>query len=157
MLPILIVLAIGLLPTITVLITDYKNQNKLMIIGCFNMAGVFIYIFSVIHKYSIHSAVSIASDVFNLIVMLGSAAIGAALYMELPKFFLSYSKISADKRLKQIDEKLVKIEEEWGGAALKSRDKKLKVLTKAPEHGQDRPLIPEKTPPAPAEAALEEP
>ena len=117
------------------------------------MAGVFIYIFSVINKFSVHSAVSIASDVFNLIVMLGSAAIGAALYMELPKFFLSYSKIASDKRLKQIDEKLIKIEEEWGGAALKGRDKKVKVLTKAPTHDQDKPLIPERTPPAPTEAA----
>ena len=153
MLPILIVLLIGLMPTITVLITDYKNSDKLMVIGCFNMAGVFIYIFNVINKFDVHNALSIASDVFNLIVMLGSAAVGMALYSELPKFFISYSKISSEKRLKQIDEKLSKIEEEWGGGALRTKEVKGKSINPQTMEEQDNQSENQsKTPPKAAPA-----
>lgn len=51
-LPFTIILLIGLLPTITLLITDPKNSPKLVTIGCFNMAGVFIYLLQVINHYS---------------------------------------------------------------------------------------------------------
>lgn len=113
-LPAVIILIIGLLPSITILITDHKNTNKLTIVGCFNLAGVFICIMGILNQFSVREAFFILSDIFNLIIMLGSAGIGLALYCELPNLFIYLTRISAQKRLVNVDEKLDKLAEEWG-------------------------------------------
>ena len=99
-LPVMVVLLIGLLPTFTIMITDKNNTNKLIIVGCFNLAGVFIYLFHVISNFTIRDAFFIFSDIFNLIIMLGSAGLGLV--------------VMAQKRLKTIDEQLNKLAEDWG-------------------------------------------
>ena len=126
MLPFTIILLIGLLPTITLLITDPKNSPKLVTIGCFNMAGVFIYLLHVINRYSMDGAIDIVSDVFNLIIMLGSAGIGLILYCELPNLFIFFAKISAGKRMNVIDKKLADMAEEWGQEVITEQSKNIK-------------------------------
>lgn len=113
-LPAVMVLLIGLLPTFTILITDPKNTDKLVIIGSFNLAGVFIYLMNVINTFTLHNAFFIVGDVFNLIIMLGSAGLGLVAYYEIPNLFIFISKASAQKRLKNIDSKLARLAEEWG-------------------------------------------
>lgn len=113
-LPVMVVLLIGLLPTFTIMITDKNNTNKLIIVGCFNLAGVFIYLFHVISNFTIRDAFFIFSDIFNLIIMLGSAGLGLVVYLEVPNLFIYIYKIMAQKRLKTIDEQLNKLAEDWG-------------------------------------------
>lgn len=103
-----------MLPTFTILLTDPKNSSKLIIVGCFNLAGVFVYILDIIGNFSITHAFIIVSNIFNLIIMLSSAAIGLIVYSELPNLFLFFSRISAQKRLENIDRKLERLTEEWG-------------------------------------------
>lgn len=112
--PIVLVLVIGLLPTITIMITDRQNYDKQLIIGCFNIAGVFFYLFSILSNFSVNHAVSIASDIFNLMVMLGSAGIGLVLYNEIPNIYVSFVRTSHSKRVDKINERLGKLAEEWG-------------------------------------------
>ena len=97
-LPAVIVIFIGLLPTITVVITDPKNTTKLIVIGCFNMSGVFFCIMSIIDQFNLREAFFIVGNIFNLVIMLGSAALGAILYYELPNIFIALSKLSAQKK-----------------------------------------------------------
>lgn len=113
-LPALIVLLIGLLPTITILIVDPKNSAKLVIVGCFNLSGLFVYLINLINKFSFDSAFSLLSDVFNMIIMLGSAALGFLVYHEMPNLFAYIAQNSAQRRLVNIDKELEKITEEWG-------------------------------------------
>lgn len=113
-LPAVVIILIGLLPTLTILITDPKNTNKLVIVGCFNLAGVFIFMMNIANHFSLQNAFFIVTNIFNLIIMLGSAAIGLIIYCEIPNIFIFTSKISAQKRLKNIDARLEKIAEEWG-------------------------------------------
>lgn len=124
-LPAVIVLLIGLLPTITVLITDSKNTNKLVVIGCFNLAGVFVYLVSILKHFTMDGALNILSDIFNLIIMLGSAGIGLVLYYEIPNLFIFLSKVSANKRLNNIDKRLQNISEEWGREVIEDQVNKL--------------------------------
>lgn len=113
-LPAVIIILIGLLPTLTILITDPKNTNKLVIVGCFNLAGVFIFMMNIANHFSLQNAFFIVTNIFNLIIMLGSAAIGLIIYCEIPNLFIFTTKISAQKRLKSIDARLEKLSEEWG-------------------------------------------
>ena len=120
-LPFNIVLFIGMLPTLTILITDPQNNSKLIIVGCFNLAGVFMYILDIIGNFSISHAFVIVGNIFNLIIMLSSAAIGLIIYSELPNLFLFFSRISAQKRLENIDRKLERLTEEWGESILNNQ------------------------------------
>ena len=113
-LPVMVVLLIGLLPTFTIMITDKNNTNKLIIVGCFNLAGVFIYLFHVISNFTIRDAFFIFSDIFNLIIMLGSAGLGLIVYLEVPNLFIYIYKVMVQKRLKTIDSQLDKLAEDWG-------------------------------------------
>lgn len=113
-LPIMVVLLLGLLPTITVILTDPYNSNKLTIIGCFNFAGVFVCLLRIFNQYAAGIPISILGNVFNIVIMLGGAALGMILYYELPNLFVIISKASAQWRLHSIDNKLEKLTQEWG-------------------------------------------
>lgn len=117
-LPAVIVLLIGLLPTITILFIDPQNSAKLVIIGCFNLSGLFVYLINLINKFSLDGAFSILGDVFNMIIMLGSAAIGFLVYYEMPNLFSYIAQNSAKRRLVVIDKELEKITEEWGSTII---------------------------------------
>lgn len=113
-LPAFLLLLIGLLPTITILITDTKNVYKLIIVGAFNLAGVFMYLIGVLSEFTFEHTLAVLSNIFNLVIMFGSAAIGFIIYMEIPNLFLFLHKISAKRRLANIESKLAKLTEEWG-------------------------------------------
>lgn len=113
-LPAVMVLLIGLLPTFTILLTDSKNTDKLVIVGSFNLAGVFIYLLNVINSFTMYNALYIVGDIFNLIIMLGSAGLGLIVYYEVPNLFILISKMSAQKRLRSIDTKLSRLADDWG-------------------------------------------
>lgn len=113
-LPIMVVLFIGLLPTLTIIITDPKNAYKLTIVGCLNLSGVFISLVRIFNQYAAGIPVSIIGNIFNIIIMLGFAAIGAVLYYELPSLFIAIYKASSQRRLHSIDNKLEKLTQEWG-------------------------------------------
>ena len=117
-LPILMVLLVGLLPTFTLMILDIKNVNKLIVVGCFNLSGVFVYMFNVLHNFSVDNALFIFSDVFNMILMLGSAAVGLVVYYELPQMFVYIAKSSNQKHITNIDARLEKLQETWGHEVL---------------------------------------
>lgn len=113
-LPILVVLLIGLLPTFTLMVVDIKNINKLIIVGCFNLAGVFVYMFNLLKNFSLDSALFIFNDIFNMILMLGSAGIGLVVYYEIPKLFIYIAKASNQKHIANIDSRIEKMQETWG-------------------------------------------
>lgn len=118
--PAVLIILIGLLPSITIIITDPRNTNKLTIVGCFNLTGVFICLSSLINQINIPGSFSVINNIFNLIIMLGCSAFGVILYYELPNFFVMMSKVSSQKRIKNIDNRLEKLALDWGQESIKS-------------------------------------
>ncbi len=113
-LPMMVILLLGLLPTITVILTDPRNSNKLTIIGCLNFSGVFISMVQIFNQHAAGISVSVMGNIFNIVIMLGCAALGMILYFELPNLFIVVSKASVQRRLRRIDSKLEKLSQEWG-------------------------------------------
>ena len=119
--PIVVIVTIGLLPTITVFLTDPKNTGKLTIVGCFNLSGVFICLMNLFSQINNDINFSTASNIFNVIIMLSAAAFGVIIYYELPNLFVWISKTNSQRRLKRIENKLQKLTEEWGAEDLADR------------------------------------
>ncbi len=112
--PVALVIIIGLLPSVTLLITDPHNGNKLIIVGCFNLTGVFICLTNLINQIGAIEPFTIRNNIFNLLIMLGAAGFGMILYYELPNLFVKLSTSSSQRRIKNIDSKLEKLTAEWG-------------------------------------------
>ena len=112
-LPAVIVLFIGLLPTITTVIVDTKNLNKITIVGCSNITGVMICLNNFFNQYSSGMSFSIQGNIFNIVIMLSSAAVGLFLYYIIPDLFAYIFKNSAQHRLKNINAKLEKLKTQW--------------------------------------------
>ena len=112
--PIVFILIFGLLPTITVMYTAPENYDKQLIIGCFNISGVFFYLFGLLAGFGEGVTNGIADNIFMIIVMLSTAAIGVIVYSELPNLYAYIYKISAQKRIEKINARLEKLREEWG-------------------------------------------
>lgn len=112
--PIVLILVFGLLPTLTILFTDKKNYDKQLIVGCFNIAGVFFYLFGLLNKFSVGLQNDIADNIFMIILMLGSAALGLILYNELPNFYAYFNKLLSLRKIDRINSRLSKLKEDWG-------------------------------------------
>lgn len=108
-----VVLFLGLLPTLTIVVIDTKNINKITTVGCFNIAGVMICLNNLFAQFNSGAAFSILDNIFNIIIMLASAAIGVLLYYALPDLFVFIFKNSAQHRLKIINAKLEKLSQNW--------------------------------------------
>lgn len=112
-LPVVVILFLGLLPTLTIAVTDTKNINKITTVGCFNMAGVMVCLNSLFNQFGSEFEFSILNNIFNIIIMLAAAALGVLLYYALPDLFVFIFKNSTQHRLKTINSKLEKLTETW--------------------------------------------
>ena len=112
-LPAIVVFFLGLLPTLTIIITDTKNINKITTIGCFNISGVMICFNNIFNQITAVSKFSITDNIFNIVIMLSAAAFGMLLYYILPDIFAYIFKNSAQYRLKVINTKLEKLKQNW--------------------------------------------
>lgn len=112
-LPVVVVLFIGLLPTLTAVVTDTKNINKITTIGCLNISGLIICLHNIYLQLVASTSFSIRENITNIIIMLSAAALGAFLYFVLPDLFSFIFKNSAQHRLKIINAKLAKLSENW--------------------------------------------
>lgn len=112
-LPVVVVLFIGFLPTLTAVVTDTKNINKITTIGCLNMSGLIVCLHHIFIQLASGTPFAIRNNITNIIIMLGAAAIGAMLYYVLPDLFAFIFKNSAQHRLKTINHRLNKYAENW--------------------------------------------
>ncbi|MBR6663891.1 MAG: hypothetical protein IKL33_03585 [Alphaproteobacteria bacterium] len=112
-LPVVVVLFIGLLPTLTAVVTDTKNIHKITTIGCLNMSGLIICLHHIFIQLTSGANFSIREDINDIIIMLCAAAIGALLYYILPDLFAFIFKNSAQHRLKIINARLNRYAENW--------------------------------------------
>jgi len=121
-LPVVVVLFIGLLPTLTAVVTDTKNVNKITTIGCLNMSGLIICLHHIFIQLTSHTPFAIRDNIQDIIIMLSAAAFGAVLYYSLPDLFVFIFKNSAQHRLKVINNRLNRFAENWSNIIPEKND-----------------------------------
>ncbi len=115
-LPTVMLIVFGLLPSIVAWIID-RTEKKYATACVFglNFSGLFPFLMEIwFEDHSLDAAIRIMTDVFDLMVIYGSAGFGWMLYMALPPFVTTFLSVMSEHRLTVLKEKQANIIEEWG-------------------------------------------
>ncbi len=114
-LPMVMLILIGMLPTIVAYIIDRNPQkNAAFCVGGMNLIGVFPYIIDLWSDISFALATNILTDVFAWAVMYGAAGFGWMLYSSLPPVIANILTAISQRRIAQLRAKQRRLIEEWG-------------------------------------------
>lgn len=116
--PTLMIFLVGLMPTLTIVITDKKNTKKIFCIGGFNFAGIVPVVIQVINEYSLSGSLNLTMEPFNLLLMYGLSALGAGLYYILPNQLVIVYKLINKGKLETIKKRIEYLVNEWGQKVL---------------------------------------
>lgn len=112
----LVILCLGMLPTLVALIIDRTNQKSTTFcVGSINFIGVFPFMMSLWNGDNTYdAAINIVSDIFNLLVMYSSAAFGWFLFLTLPPIISSFVIVLQQRKVAQLRGEQKDLIEEWG-------------------------------------------
>ena len=115
-LPTVTLIVFGLLPSIVAWIVDRteKKYATACVFG-FNFSGLFPFLMEIwFEDHSLDAAIRIMTDVFDLMIIYGSAGFGWMLYMALPPFVTTFLSVMSEHRVTVLKENQANIIEEWG-------------------------------------------
>jgi hypothetical protein len=134
-LPTVVLIFFGLMPSIVALVIDRTEGRyaTFCVLGM-NFSGLFPFLTDV--WFQVHTtdmAIRIMTNVFNLLIIYGSAGFGWVLYMALPPVITTFLSAMSQRRVAELREKQAQIIEEWGESVTTILDS---------EEGED-PSVPE--------------
>jgi hypothetical protein len=117
-LPSMVLLFIGMLPTLVAWIVDRNPQKySTFCVGGMNFCGVFPYLLDLWGgTHSVSNAVGILTNVFTLLVMYGAAAFGWMMFMTVPPVVSGFLTVMQQRRVAQLRAQQKRLIEEWGDA-----------------------------------------
>ncbi|OEJ68220.1 hypothetical protein [Magnetovibrio blakemorei] len=114
--PTMVVLFLGMLPTVVALIIDRtKQKSTTFCVGSVNFIGVFPFIMTLwtdINTFD--AAILTVSDIFNLLVMYSAAAFGWFLFLTMPPIISSFVIVLQQRKVAQLRGEQKDLIEEWG-------------------------------------------
>lgn len=121
-LPSMIVILVGMVPSIVALVVDRSPRKYgTLTIASLNFAGVLPYLVKLWAKsQSLENALNIVVDVFALIVMYGAAGFGWMIFLTIPTFVASIFMVVSQRRVAVLRENQRKIIEEWGESVIRT-------------------------------------
>ena len=115
-LPTVIMFFLGMLPSLVAWVIDSsKEKYATCCVSGLNFSGLFPFLMDVwFVNHSTDMAIRLVTDVFNLVVIYGSAALGWVLYVAVPPVITTFLSVAAQTRLKLLKTTQSDIIEEWG-------------------------------------------
>jgi hypothetical protein len=127
MLPTVVLLLAGLIPTYVALSTDNDPQKSGAVsVGAMNFAGIVPFIIDLWSKgQTMPNALHILGDANSWVVILGAAAIGQLVVYAIPQALATLTLAQAESRVKAMRKNLTLLQESWGPevATIKPIDK----------------------------------
>ncbi|NQW10619.1 MAG: hypothetical protein HQ481_12155 [Alphaproteobacteria bacterium] len=115
-LPTVMLLGVGMLPTLVAMLTDRRKEKyATLCVGCMNFTGVLpfmIVLWSEDHSYE--KAFSLIADPFTWLVMFGAAALGWAIFFVAPGIVGMFIGMRAEQRIQRLRHRQRELVEEWG-------------------------------------------
>ena len=116
LMPTIILLGIGMAPTIVAYIVDRTSEKYLSItVGLLNVCGIMpgvVHLWSGGQSYS--SALQIAGDPFTMVIAYSAAAVGWGVYLALPLILAHHYTSTTESRLLRLRSRQDDLIEAWG-------------------------------------------
>lgn len=115
-LPTVMLVFFGLLPSIVAWVIDRADQKyaTFCVFGM-NFAGLFPFLTDIwFEDHSVDAAIRIMTNVFDLIIIYGSAAFGWMMFIVLPPVITTFLSAMSERRLDTLQTQQKDIIEEWG-------------------------------------------
>lgn len=115
-LPTVIMVFLGMLPSIVAWVID-RSEGKYatFCVSGLNFSGLFPFLMDVwFINHSTDTAIRILTDVFNLVIIYGSAAFGWLLYIAVPPVITTFLSVMSQHRMTILKTTQNNIIEEWG-------------------------------------------
>ncbi len=115
-LPTVVVLVFGMLPTFVAFVVDQqKERYATFCVASMNVCGVFPSLLDLwLTDHSLGAAVTVLTDVFALVIILGAAAFGWVIYSAVPPVISSFLSVVAQRRIVTLRGEQRKLINEWG-------------------------------------------
>lgn len=128
--PAVIVMLIGMVPTVVALIIDRDPEKyTAMSVGAANFAGVVPFVVELlVGNPTMTHAFAMLTDVFVVVVMYGAAAAGWVLVFVLPPVAAVLLRMSADSKIARLRSEQAKLVAEWG--------REVALAPQGPEEGE---------------------
>ena len=124
-LPTILILGIGMLPTVGAMISDRRKEKyATLCVGAMNFTGVLPFMITLwTEDHSYERAFQIIADPFTWLVMYGAAAIGWSIYFVAPSIVGMFIGMRTEQRIQRLRRRQRDLVEEWGpGVAGGRRD-----------------------------------
>lgn len=159
-LPTVLLIFFGLMPSIVAMVIDRTDGRyaTFCVLGM-NLSGLFPFLTDI--WFQVHTtdmAIRIMTNVFNLLIIYGSAGFGWMLYMALPPVITTFLSSMSQRRVAVLREKQAQIIEEWGESVTAILDSQQGEDQPVPEAAAkpelpEAPAAPPPPPPQPKPAA----
>lgn len=115
-LPTLLILGVGMLPTVGAMISDRRKEKyATLCVGAMNFTGVLPFMITLwAEDHSYERAFQIIADPFTWLVMYGAAAIGWSIYFVAPGVVGMFIGMRTDQRIQRLRRRQRDLVEEWG-------------------------------------------
>jgi len=115
-LPTVLILFFGLLPSIVAFIVDRTKQRyAAFCVGGMNFSGVFPYLLDVWYgRHTVDEAMIVLTDVFALMIMYSSSALGWLIYVSVPTVVTTFLSVINERRISSLRARQREIIAEWG-------------------------------------------
>lgn len=140
-LPTVLLIFFGLMPSIVAMVIDRTDGRyaTFCVLGM-NLSGLFPFLTDVwFQAHTTDMAIRIMTNVFNLLIIYGSAGFGWMLYMALPPVITTFLSAMSERRVATLREKQAQIIEEWGDSVTAILDAEQDGAQPVPE----APVMPE--------------
>jgi len=114
--PAFVVFAVGVIPSLVAAVVDREpGRNATIAVTAINLSGVAPFVMELLMTgATMARAIGMINDVFVLAVMYGTAAIGWALVLGMPKVAAVYISVSNDAKAQTMQREQCRLVEEWG-------------------------------------------
>ncbi len=115
-LPTMLVLTLGLLPTLVAFIVDaHPRKYAARSVGFLNLAGTLPFLVTLWSKnHNLIEAMRILTDVYAWLVIYAAAAVGWIIYLGMPSVAGFLMELTAARRIRKLDAERRRLIKEWG-------------------------------------------
>jgi hypothetical protein len=122
-LPTMLVLTLGLLPTLVALVVDLEPRKyAARCVGALNLAGIMPFLMALwAGNHDLMAAMKILTDVYAWLVIYLAAGLGWITYLALPSVAGLIMQLSAARRIHRLESRQKKLAHDWGQGVVRRK------------------------------------